>query len=215
MSGTTGADYLLSIRLSLEVEMTDTVQIHCTRPWYLRPPVWIIGIALLALLAFLVVERTGGPAITPYGTFLDQLEAGNVASVTFQGTDINGRFKRALDNSQSDSFRSRVPEFGDSTLIPELRKQHVVIDVGAPSQWMSVLGRLPFPLLIIGGVVLIALVVRFVRGGKASIGLGSAASMHPMGGMIGLVTGLFGKQPPGASAATPPSEEPKGRAGVT
>jgi hypothetical protein len=180
----------------------------------MRPPVWIIGIALLALLAFLMVEQTGSPPVTPYGTFLDQLQAGNVAGVTFQGTDINGRFKRPLDNAPSDSFRSRVPEFGDSTLIPELRRQHVTIDVASPSQWMSLLGRLPFPLLIIGGVALIALVVRFVRGGKAQPSLASAASMHPMGGMIGLVSGLFGKQTPNASAP-PSSDEPRGRQGIT
>jgi hypothetical protein len=181
----------------------------------MRPPVWIIGIALLALLAFLIVEQTGGPAITPYGTFLDQLEAGNVATVTFRGTEINGRFKHPLDNTQSDTFRSRVPEFGDPTLVPELRRQHVVIDVASPSQWTSVLGRLPFPLLIIGGVVLIALVVRLVRGGKTPTALASAASLHPMGGMIGLVSGLFGKRPPGASTPTSTSDEPTGRRGVT
>jgi ATP-dependent Zn protease len=162
--------------------MTDIVHIQCTRPWYLRPPVWIIGVIIVLLAAFAVFEMSDRPSATPYGMFLDQLDAGNVASVTFQGTDINGRWKRAPDNAQSDAFRSRVPEFGDSSLVPELRRQRVTIDVVSPSQWMSVLGRLPFPLLIIGGVVLIALVVRFVRGGKAPTGLASAASMHPMGG---------------------------------
>ena len=39
--------------------------------------------------------RQTGPM--PYSTFLDQLEAGNVASVTFQGTEIDGRLKRPLD----------------------------------------------------------------------------------------------------------------------
>jgi hypothetical protein len=181
----------------------------------MRPPVWLIGAAVLALLVFLIIERTNGPAVTPYGAFLDQLEAGNVASVTFQGTEIGGHLKRALDNAQSNAFRSRVPEFGDATLIPELRRQHVAIDVGAPSQWTSFLARLPLPMLLIVGVVLIAGLVRLVRGGKAQSGLGAAASMHPMGGMIGLVSGLFAKRSPGASPATPASEEPKSREGTT
>ncbi len=196
-------------------KMTDTVKIHCTRPWWMRPPVWFIGIALVALLVFLVVENVGRPAATPYGTFLDQLSAGNVASVTFQGTQINGRFKQPLDKAESDAFTSHVPEFGDATLISELRKQHVAIDVASPSQWMSLLGRLPLPMVLIVAVVLIAGLVRLLRGGKTRAGIGSAASMHPMGGMIGLVSGLFGKQSEAASTPTPDSGERKGRPGVT
>lgn len=177
----------------------------------MRPPVWFIGAALVALLAFFVFENVGGPAIAPYGAFLDQLDAGNVASVTFQGTDVNGRLKRPLENSKSETFRSRVPEFGDSSLIAELRKQHVAIDVGAPSQWTSLLGRLPWPMVLFVGVLLIAGVVRLVRGGKAQSGLGSTTSMHPMGGMIGLISGLFGKQPQAARPPAQDGDQPKGR----
>ena len=190
--------------------MADAVQQHCTRSWLMRPPVWFIGIAVAALLAFVIYENAGGPAATPYGTFLDQLDAGNVASVTLQGTQINGRFKKPLDDAQSDSFRSQVPEFGDAALIPELRKQRVAIDVASSSSWTSLLGRLPLPMLLIIGVVLIAGAVRLVRGGKTGMGLGSAVSMHPMGGMMGLVTGLFGKQQTGSPPQADRSE-PKGR----
>jgi ATP-dependent Zn protease len=185
--------------------MVDVVQKHCTRPWWMRPPVWFISIAVVALLAFVVFENVGSPAATPYGTFLDQLAAGNVASVTFQGTQIKGHFKQPLDNAQAYAFRSQVPEFGDATLISELRKQHVAIDVASPSQWTSLLGRLPLPMLFIVGVVLVVGLVRLVRGGKTRMPLDSAASMHPMGGMIGLVSGLFGKQP---QAAGPPASGP-------
>jgi hypothetical protein len=182
-----------------EGKMTDVVvQQHCTRPWYMRPPVWFIGVAVAAVLAFVIVERLGGPAATPYSTFLDQLDAGNVASVTFQGTQIDGRFKHPLTaatsdgSKQNDTFRSRVPDFGDSSLIPELRKQHVAIDVTSSSQWTSWLGRLPWPMVIILGAILIAGLVRLARGGKPTV---SPLSMHPMGGMVGLVSGLFGRQP--------------------
>jgi ATP-dependent Zn protease len=160
--------------------------------------VWFIGIAVLAALAFVIVENVGGPTTTPYSTFLDQLDAGNVASVTFQGTQIDGRFKHPLSaatsngTKQNDTFRSHVPDFGDSSLISELRKQHVAIDVTTSSQWTSWLGRLPWPMVFILGAVLIAALVRFVRGGKP--GSVSPMSMHPMGGMMGLVSGLFGKQ---------------------
>jgi hypothetical protein len=187
----------------------------------MRPPVWVLGLVLVALAAFGIVEMIGRPAATPYGIFLDQLDAGNIASVTFQGTQVNGRFKHPIADASAngaasaDSFRTQVPDIGDPTLLPELRRQHVAIDVVSSSNWTSWLGRLPFPMLLIVAVLLIAGVVRLVRGGKASTGLGSAASMHPMGGMIGLVSGLFAKQPQGASAAPPPSDEAQGRHGVT
>ena len=99
--------------------MADTVQQHhCTVPWWRRPPVLLLGIALVALVIFAVVETASAPAATPYGTFLDQLEAGNVASVTFKGTEIDGRFKHPISNAvngtaQTNTFRSRVPDFGD------------------------------------------------------------------------------------------------------
>lgn len=191
--------------------MTDAVQHpHCTRAWYMRPPVWFIGAAVAAVLAFVIIEQTGGSTATPYGAFLDQLDAGNVASVTFQGMEISGRFKHPVivttSNSakQNETFRSRVPDFGDSSLITQLRKQHVAIDVGSASQWTSWIGRLPWPMVIILGAVLIAALVRLLRGGKSPTV--PTMSMHPMGGMMGLVSSLFGKQP----AESPPAPASKG-----
>ena len=177
--------------------MTDTAQHeHCTRPWYMRPPVWLLGLAVVALGVFGIVESLGRPAAMPYGAFLDQLEAGNVASVIFQGTQIDGRFKHQVGNAaasgsaQQNAFRSRVPEFGDASLLAELRKQHVAIDVVTSSSWTSWLSRLPWPMVAFLVFILIAGIVRLARGKPAS---DSAASMHPMQGMIGLLSGLFGK----------------------
>jgi ATP-dependent Zn protease len=169
---------------------------HCTRPWYMRPPVWLLGAALLALAAFGIVEMIGRPAVTPYGTFLDQLDAGNVASVTFQGTQIEGRYKNPVGNTavngakQQTTFRSRVPEFGDPALLPELRKEHVAIDVVTSSNWTSLLARLPWPMVVFLAFILIAGFVRLTRGGSAP----SPAGAMPMHGMIGLLSGLFGSR---------------------
>jgi hypothetical protein len=74
--------------------MPDITQHHSTRPWWMRPPVWFIGIAVALLFVLAMFEMTGKPAATSYGTFRDQLDAGNIASVIFQGTQIDGRFKR-------------------------------------------------------------------------------------------------------------------------
>ena len=116
----------------------------------------------------------------PYGALLDQVEAGNVASMTFDGTEVDGRFKHPLRDglptgtSRRDSFRSRVPDFGDPALIPELRKEHVAIDVRSPSQWASLLARLPWPMLVFVALILVVALVRIVRGAKAGSRCGHA-----------------------------------------
>ena len=177
--------------------MTDAVQHHhCTVPWWRRPPVLLLGIAVVALAIFAIVEAAGRPAPVPYGTFLDQLDAGNVASVTLQGTEIKGRFKQPLNagngTAQANAFRSRVPDFGDPSLIVELRKQHVAIDVASSSSWTRLLAGIPLPMLLFLGFIVIAAIFRFLRGGTAQSG--AAMPAHPMQAMIALVSSLFGKK---------------------
>jgi ATP-dependent Zn protease len=185
--------------------MTDAVHAHCSTPWWRRPPVMLLGVIALGLVVFAAAEMASGPPATPYGTFLDQLDAGNVASVTLQGTEIKGRYKQPLnaaatDAAQANTFRSRVPDFGDSSLIPALRKQHVVIDVTSSSSWTRLLAGIPLPMLLFLGFIVVAGIVRLMRGGKAKSD--TAMPMHPMQGMIGLVSGLFGKQNQAASTPT-------------
>jgi ATP-dependent Zn protease len=174
---------------------------------------WLVGLALiLAMLAVVVFEKAEKLELTPYSTFFDQLEAGNIASVTFQGTDINGTFKHPVNATPAstaaarDTFRSRVPDFGDSGLMLELRKQHVVINVGSPSQWTRLLASLPWPMLLFVGAALIAGLIRLLRGGRAQSG--STMATSPMQGMIGFVSGLFGK-PKAADPSTHDGGGPK------
>jgi len=186
---------------------------HCQRPWWKRPPFWIIVIVAVSALSFVVVEQSGRPAATPYSAFLDQLEAGKVASVRFQGTEISGRYKTVADGTlpagagQDVSFRSRVPDFGDPALIPELRKQHVAIDVASPSAWTWLLGRVPWPMLIFVGALLVLGFVRLVRGKTQT---GTAPPSLPAHGMMGLVSELFAGRP---ATGSPPAhdDEPKTR----
>ena len=71
---------------------------QCHRPWWKRPPfLFLVIAAVMVLLIVDIPERGGKSAPTPYSAFLDQLEAGNVASVTFQGTEIHGRYRHPLD----------------------------------------------------------------------------------------------------------------------
>ncbi len=191
--------------------MTDAVQHHSTQAWYMRPPVWALGVVLVALAAFGIMEMMNRPAAIPYSDFLDQLDAGNVASVTFKGTQIDGNYKHPLGETAANGiasqtvFRSQVPDFGDPTLLPELRKERVAIDVVSSSSWTHLLAGLPWPMLLLMGAVLIVALVRLMRGEKAPAG--SAMPTHPM---MGLITGLFGKKdqatspPAGDSGKAPP-----------
>jgi cell division protease FtsH len=188
--------------------MADT-PVHCHRPLWKRPPFWFIIIAaVLALGIGIAMEESARRAPMPYGAFLDQVEAGNIASVTFRGTQIDGSLKHALADAasngtaQGNTFRSHVPDFGDPTLLAELRKQHVVIDVASSSSWTRLFAGLPLPMLLFIGVALIAGLIRYLRGGKAQSG--AAIPTHPMQGMIGLVSGLFGKR---QQAAEPPKHD--------
>lgn len=182
---------------------------HCDRPWWKRPPVWFIAIVVLALIGVAVVKQTDKPAATPYSTFLDQVEAGKIANVTFEGMEIHGSFKQSSGGAQRDSFRTRVPDFGDPTLIPVLRMEHVAIDVAAPSAWRWLLGRLPWPMLLFVGVILVIGFIRLLRGGKAQSG--SAAHTLPAHGILGLVSGLFAKKSHDETPAARDSDEPKTR----
>jgi ATP-dependent Zn protease len=170
---------------------------HCQRPWWKRPPVWVISILVIVLALVAVMEQTGKQATEPYSSFLDQIEAGRIASVTFNGMEVLARLKvpasssLSADSAQHDMVRSRVPDFGDPTLIAELRRQRVAIEVTSPSAWTWLLGRLPWPMLIVIGVVLVAGFVRFLRGGN--LPPGSTSPMPPAHGLIGLLAGFFAK----------------------
>ena len=135
----------------------------------------------------------GSPAMIRYSDFLDQLDADNIASVTFAGTQIDGHFKhpvagtRAANDASPTVFRSRVPDFGDPTLLPELREERVAFGV-ASSQWLgigatTIIGvlvafLLAKPMLLIIAAAFFAGLVRVARGGKFDIH--SILSMVPM-----------------------------------
>jgi ATP-dependent Zn protease len=179
--------------------MTGTITTDMDKPprwWRTARLWWVIGIAaVLILLAGFFIEHAGKPAPMPYSTLMDQLDAGNVASVTFKETEIAGSFKQPVDatvptgTARRDTFISRVPDIGDPSLILELRRQHIAIDVSVPSAWTWLLGRIPFPILIFLGIMIVGGFVRLVAGRKRTSG-----SAVPMPGMAGLLAGLFGRQ---------------------
>ena len=177
-----------------EEEMTDAAQHNGKRAWYLRLPVWLAAIVIVALAAFGMVEMNKGPAAISYSDFFNQLDAGNVASVSLSGTQIDGKFKQPVKETSVNgaapqaAFRSQAPSFGDPALLPDLRQHQVAVDVVSSSSWLSWLARMPWPMVLIVAALLIAGFVNFRRSDKAA---GSAVSNNPM---LGMVAGLFGKK---------------------
>lgn len=210
-----GSRHQADRRLSVKDEMTDAAQDRPKRAWYLRPVVWALAIAVVAFAVFGVVKMNKGPAAISYSDFFDQLDAGNVASVTFQGTEIDGRFKNPLNVAASNgaaqalNFRSRVPDFGDPTLIAELRKQQVVIDANSGSTWTGLLSGIPLPMLLMFGAIVVAGIFRLLQGKAGQTG--RTMPMHPMQGMVGFVSGFFGRQDPPAHLPenTPTDQTPR------
>ncbi len=175
--------------------MTDVAQPHHARPWYKRP---LVGIGFIILAAFMVVgvvKPAVASATIRYSDFLDQLDASNIASITFAGTQIDGHFKQPVTKKNVNSgapltaFRSQAPTFGDPTLIPELRKERVAIGVKSP-QWLGtgtaavfgIIGAfiLAKPMLLIIAAAFIAGLVKMLRGGK--VDFRSILSTMPMFG---------------------------------
>jgi len=96
--------------------MTDITHTHRAAAWWRRPPVWVAAVIVVGLAVFAIMEAEGIPSATPYGAFLDQVSAGNVAGVTFKGTEIDGNYKQPVSSTPdhntnpTDVFRTRAPD---------------------------------------------------------------------------------------------------------
>jgi hypothetical protein len=180
---------------------------HCHKPWWKRPPVWFVAIAVLLTAITTVIERTDDRTALPYSAFLDQIDADNVVGVTFQGVEITGRFKQRLAGTERDTFRTRVPDSGDPTLIPALHQHHAVIEAKPQSPWSSLLAHIPWPMLALLGFAIFTGLIRMMRGGTTQPG--STTSPMPAHGIIGLVSGLFAAKGRATGAAKDEEGKPK------
>jgi cell division protease FtsH len=118
----------------------------------------LIGALLLfAYLAFQPGGFLGEPAYEmPYSEFKVQIAAGNVKDVVLQGHVAEGSLRTAPatppSGVQSTRFRTRIPDFGDDTLLPDLEKHGVTVSVaeesGRGTLWAVLLGMLPWLLML-------------------------------------------------------------------
>ncbi|MHB1134853.1 MAG: ATP-dependent zinc metalloprotease FtsH [Chloroflexota bacterium] len=138
-------------------------------------PRWVWWVLLLGLLAWnaytLLVPKAPPAAGLTYSDFLNQVRAGNVASVTVSGQQLDGVFKQEVSwppadratpgaegNQQAQTpqnynrFTAVAPPTTDDRLLPLLEEQGVIVTVRDVSggNWLLdlVFGILPFALMI-------------------------------------------------------------------
>src|SRR5579883_602435 len=120
--------------------------------WYLT---WLLLISWL-LPSLMGGGSQSGEAIS-YSTFLAQVNANNVKSVTITDYSVTGVFKSAVPSqdgsTKSTQFSTTVPNFGNGNLIGLLQEHQVSINVQSSSTasfWLNVI-------LFVGPLVLILL----------------------------------------------------------
>jgi cell division protease FtsH len=121
------------------------------------------GILLLnyVIVSLLFSAAPNSRVEVPYRpTFVEQLRAGNVATVTAKGTTVEGTFEKAVrypdaEASATTNFSTEVPEFADRAELDDLLEENGVEVTAKPTTretplWLSVLTYLGPPLLLFG-----------------------------------------------------------------
>jgi cell division protease FtsH len=140
---------------------------------------WPLVLLMLAINWWFASTLVTKPSVVtvPYSpTFLEQLDAGNVESVSFKGDEISGTFKTAVrypaddkDAPSATVFKTRQPpQPAQVTLLGDLESHAVVVSAKAPDQGSPLLVT-----LLVGfgpTLVFVGLLVWFMRRAASSGG---------------------------------------------
>ncbi|MGD0282680.1 MAG: ATP-dependent zinc metalloprotease FtsH [Dissulfurispiraceae bacterium] len=125
-----------------------------------------MGIFLLFFIAFIFLwGRFMGPEVQEqypvnYSQFMEQLDAGNIMSVSIKGLQVTGELKKDIPvllpgekkNTQVKSFQTSLPSFQGDGLISRLREKQVIINISAQDKasiWgQLIVGFLPLALIV-------------------------------------------------------------------
>ncbi|TMF19100.1 MAG: cell division protein FtsH, partial [Chloroflexi bacterium] len=121
---------------------------------------WVIlAILFLAnvIVSNLAFSAGQPPTVTiSYNTFLDQVDAGNVVTITSTGDTITGTTKTAVKDSSgttSTKFQTERPTFANDDLETALRQHNVVINAKDPNPppplWVTLLSSFGPALLFV------------------------------------------------------------------
>ncbi|HEU4974819.1 MAG TPA: ATP-dependent zinc metalloprotease FtsH [Baekduia sp.] len=157
---------------------------------------WILLAFVVLEVTLLLVSSSTTPPVArvtvPYSpTFLQQVRAGNVSSISATGTAIEGDFRRAVRYPPSDrtaqpatAFKTEVPAFVDGSRLSALLERKGVAVTAKPTStsrgwWVDLLvGVLPI-VLIVGIIVLLLRRAGGGIGGAAAFGRARARRIEP------------------------------------
>jgi cell division protease FtsH len=127
------------------------------------PLLWIVLVVVAAIWIGGVfwgsAAGQGSPEQVSYSLFVNQVNAGNVQSVTIDNsnTTATGTFKHAvasdLSKQTQTSFATTIPAVGTTTIVDNLLAHGVQTKATTGSSsalWLSLLGELAIPLIFIG-----------------------------------------------------------------
>jgi cell division protease FtsH len=132
------------------------------RPAHKRPSMWVVLALLLALNWVLVLTLpSAGPQRigVPYSYFTSQLSAGNIATVTAQGSTVEGTFRHSVTYPASKGttttrFKTTRPTFAQDDLLASLQREGAVVNAkpvdNGQSPWVTILGGVLPTLLLFG-----------------------------------------------------------------
>jgi cell division protease FtsH len=174
-------------------------------PEIMKRPYWRIILTVFVVFMFFYLWNIFFHAGKPeqyqisYSQFLNELESGNVQSVTIKNLQVEGEFSREITVQQPGAqrpvsarkFITYLPAFQGDTLLAKLSEKNVVVNVDPADKgsflWQLVIGIVPW-VLIIGIWVLIMK--------RAQQGQGGAGGLFAFGSSKAK---LFDAQKPGVT----------------
>lgn len=121
----------------------------------------LVQFMIIALLVFLLIQLVSGGGVREmeFTEFKQQVQAGEVASVTIEGHEIRGRLAGGGDASEltgetGEPFVTQVPEIGETRVLELLESNGVAIEADpAQPQWWSQMLVTLLPWLLILGII--------------------------------------------------------------
>ena len=146
---------------------------------------WKYTAVFFIVFAFLYVWNTffstGPPAqyTVNYSQFMEQLNAGNIKSVSIKALHVGGEFVKEVNillqgekkPANVKYFQTFLPSFQGEALLSQLREKNVIINIESTEQgyiWQILIGVLPWA-LIIGFWVLIMRKSQKIQGGPGGL----------------------------------------------
>jgi cell division protease FtsH len=152
-----------------------------------KTPQWRAVLASLLILVFLIVwtQYFAGSNLEQYdisySKFVEQLDAGNIKSVTIKKLVVTGVFIKDIEVTMTTevkavkikNFRTFLPSFQGETLLSKLEEKHVVITVAPEEErsllWQLVMGLLPWALIIGVWIFLMRRTQQQMQGGPGGV----------------------------------------------